>query len=153
MVRELIRFLQRVSPSKEMEDRPRQRKSAIGTTFISLESLVSLVHVDLLPSFARLLKINLHLSLFFCRQIRLERELKSLLWKIDYSEIVLGRSDLEYFGTQSEEDPPLSVRRRLIIVGISRVRLVRNKGQKEGQSKGRVRIWDVGDRSEEQSFD
>ena len=82
----------------------------------------------------------------FCRQIRLERELKSLLWKIDYSEIVLGRSYLEYFGTQSEEDPPLSVRRRLIIVGITRVRLVQNKGQEERQSKGRVRIWDVGDR-------
>ena len=49
----------------------------------------------------------------------MERELKSLLWKIDYSEIVLGRSDFEYFGTQCEEDPPLSVRRRLVIVGIS----------------------------------
>lgn len=33
---------------------------------------------------------------FFLRQIRLEKELKSLLWKIDYSEIMIKRSDSGY---------------------------------------------------------
>ncbi|XP_068761981.1 atrial natriuretic peptide receptor 1-like [Montipora capricornis] len=40
------------------------------------------------------------------RQIRLEKKLKSLLWKIDFSEISFGRSDLDYFGTPMDDDPP-----------------------------------------------
>lgn len=44
------------------------------------------------------------LLLLFCvskiRQIRLEKELKSLLWKIDYSEIMIKRSDSGYLMTE-----------------------------------------------------
>lgn len=36
------------------------------------------------------------------RQIRLEKELKSLLWKIDYAEIVLRRSDSGYSVTMDD---------------------------------------------------
>ena len=47
----------------------------------------------------------------FFRQIRSERELKSLLWKIDYSEIVLGSSD-DIGATEDDS----SVRHRLVAV-------------------------------------
>ena len=36
------------------------------------------------------------ICILFLRQIRLEKELKSLLWKIDYSEIMIKRSDSSY---------------------------------------------------------
>ena len=39
---------------------------------------------------------------FFHRQIRLEKELKSLLWKIDYSEIMIKRSDSGYSMTADD---------------------------------------------------
>ena len=51
---------------------------------------------------------NLYAILLFRRQIRLEKKLKSLLWKIDFSEISFGRSDLDYFGTPMDDDPPVS---------------------------------------------
>ena len=47
------------------------------------------------------------------RQVRKEKVLKSLLWKIDFAEIKFGRSDLEYFGTPMDDDPPLCVRHKL----------------------------------------
>lgn len=51
------------------------------------------------------------LLLLFCvtkiRQVRKEKELKSLLWKIDFAEIKFGRSDLEYFGTPMDDEPPM----------------------------------------------
>ena len=39
---------------------------------------------------------------FSLRQIRLEKELKSLLWKIDYSEIMIKRSDSGYSVTTED---------------------------------------------------
>lgn len=47
------------------------------------------------------------------RQVRKEKELKSLLWKIDFAEIKFGRSDLEYFGTPMDDEPPMCVRHKL----------------------------------------
>lgn len=55
---------------------------------------------------------------FFLRQIRLEKELKSLLWKINYSEIMIKRSDSGYsmttddnlgFAKEIEVGTPLAV--------------------------------------------
>lgn len=48
------------------------------------------------------------------RQVRKEKELKSLLWKIDFAEIKFGRSDLEYFGTPMDDEPPMCVRHKLL---------------------------------------